>query len=278
MLITLETKIFPLSSNYGKWHCLQLSSEHILPTRQGAKNMKKLFSLGFIALLSGCAASFQDKHHFATINTQTGEIANIFRVTVKGGAELSNTRYISGYYDERAVDLFFNEVKSGDLAADYSKSGVSPIFKTVDCKDLDDKACAAKQDAILRTVPVGRDIGKEGAFVMILSTSADAIASSIGSFAENEAVLQSALYLATRSDREQSAKIAAIAPIVNNQRLAVVKEIDTIFSGSPNLAKSDYLEILRAAAAGLAPDAVPRFSDEKEAAAWFAARPRGGVQ
>lgn len=26
----------------------------------------------------------------------------------------SSARYVSGYYDERAVDLFFNEVKVGD--------------------------------------------------------------------------------------------------------------------------------------------------------------------
>src|SRR5690348_16710028 len=78
-----------------------------------------------LLLLSGCA-SVVDRHHFATVDAQTGEIINIFRVTVRGDAQLANARYISGYYDQRAVDLFFNQVRSTPLPADLQSSVVEP--------------------------------------------------------------------------------------------------------------------------------------------------------
>ncbi|AQA00099.1 hypothetical protein BWQ93_17675 [Sphingopyxis sp. QXT-31] len=191
---------------------------------------------------------------------------------------MANLRYIAGYYDPRAVDLFFNEVNSQNYTDAELKGAVPSIFKTVSCDDRGDDDCKKKQDAVLRTVPVGADGGKEGRFVMILSSNANAVASSIGKFAENELVISSALFLATKNDREAVARLDAEAPIVSARRNATTGEIGKILEGTDADYNSKYLRTLQAIAAGLAPDAAPAFKDKDEAAAWFAARPRGGRQ
>ena len=226
-------------------------------------------------MLSGCAAEFGDVHHFATVDPVTKKVDNIFRVKVSGHAEMTNVRYISSYYDERAVDLFFNEVKAGDLTP---TKGAEPIFKTVDCAGLDAAACTAKQEQVLSIVPVGNDMGKRGAFVLILSSNADAIASTIGAFSESDLAVQSALFLATRGDRERAATVTASADTVATGRrstMASIKSLLTIDPKSPNDATQRNMAVLRAAGAGIAPGAPPAFTTIEEARLWFASQPRG---
>ncbi|HYJ84296.1 MAG TPA: hypothetical protein VEW26_15800, partial [Allosphingosinicella sp.] len=142
--------------------------------------------------------------------------------------------------------------------------------------------CTALRNARLSTVPIGSSTQPNGAFVMILSTDADAIAGTIGAFAENETVVGSAMYLATRSARGDAAAIAARATTVKSSRKAAAAELSSLFqsaeSATPATAKDVYLAILKATAAGIAPDAAPAFKDVAEAQAWFAARPRSAAQ
>lgn len=228
-------------------------------------------------LLPGCAAQFGDVHHFATVNTTTHQVENIFRVTVSGHAEMTNARYIAGFYDERAVDLFFNEVKAGDLTPGR---GADPIFKTVDCTGLDDAACKAKQDQVLRIVPVGSEAGNHGTFVLILSTNADAIAGTIGAFSESDLAVQSALYLATKGDHDHAAAITASSSTTNAGRRSTMTSIKSLLAITPTTAPAASqrnLAVLRAAAAGIAPDGPPpTFTTVEEARLWFASQPRGG--
>lgn len=230
------------------------------------------------AMLSGCAAQFGDVHHFATVDPVTNQVDNIFRVKVSGHAEMTNVRYISGFYDERAVDLFFNEVKAGDLTP---TKGAEPIFKTADCTGLDSAACKAKQDQILGVVPVGGDIGKRGAFVLILSSNADAIASTIGAFSESDLAVQSALFLATKDVRDRAATVTAAADTVATGRRSTMASIKSLLAIDPKTqteATQRNLAVLRAAAAGIAPDGPPNFKSIDEARLWFASQPRGATR
>src|SRR4029078_1016132 len=86
--------------------------------------------------LLGACATLEETHYFASVDPQTDRTINIFRLRVKGDAGLTNARYLAGYYDERAVDLFFNEVKASDLSSD-AKYGASSFFKTDLCAASD---------------------------------------------------------------------------------------------------------------------------------------------
>src|SRR4051794_298126 len=71
--------------------------------------------------LAGCASVFDEKHFFKSkaVDAQ-GQPVNYYRVEVKGTTMLSSSRYISGYFDESAVDRYFNECSQpacGQLAA-----------------------------------------------------------------------------------------------------------------------------------------------------------------
>lgn len=238
------------------------------------KSVKSIALLSFV-LLGGCTAAVMDRHHFATVDPQTNQIINIFRVTVHGNAEMANVRYISGFYDQRAVDLFFNETRSGALPPDLQSVGIDPIFRT--CPAPATEECLAGQARQLRTVPIGGSPTDQGAFVMILSSNADAVAGTIGAFAENDLAVGSAMYLATRSDREEAAAVGARSGINNAMRAATMTELNTLVTGAANAdeptRKAIYLQMLNATAAGLMPQAPPRFTEVDQARTWFAARP-----
>ena len=139
-------------------------------------------------LLAGCAASVRENHFFAAYTTDSAgkrEPQQFYRLSVNGQASFSNARYLSGFYDERAVSLFFNELKSptnGKLFDDTVKlPGAADGTKL---QSLDPKP-------------------QDGAFVMILSTNADSIANAIGSFAESQ-VVSDAITQILNKDRVQA--------------------------------------------------------------------------
>ena len=139
-------------------------------------------------LLAGCAASVRENHYFAAFTTDSAgkrEPQQFYRLSVDGHASFSNARYLSGFFDERAVSLFFNELKSptnGKLFDDAVKLPGAPDGTKLQSLD---------------------PTPQEGAFVMILSTNADSIANAIGSFAESQ-VVSDAITRMLNKDRVQA--------------------------------------------------------------------------
>ncbi len=223
-----------------------------------------------LTMCSGCVANFGDYHYFATVRPDTHEVVNVFRVNVSGSAQLTNARYIAGYYDERAVDLFFNEIKPGNTK-----------FFDYGCVAADTAAgCNNKKDAALATVPVGKDLGEQGAFVMILSTDASAISSTIGSFAESNANVQSAMFLANRSANISAQTIRATRDITIADRKASYDTIANVLavSASSNAQReAKYLGLLQTVAGTIDPTSAPNFPTVADARRWFASRPRKAV-
>ncbi|HTU61038.1 MAG TPA: hypothetical protein VMF89_21440, partial [Polyangiales bacterium] len=122
------------------------------------------------ALLGGCSAMVREEHYFATYakSDSPHEPRNFFRLEITGASTFSNARYIAGFYDPRAVDLFFNELKpqSSDrtlFSANLQLPGESTVLTPL-------------------------SPGDRGTYVMVLSTNADAIADAIGSFSESQVV------------------------------------------------------------------------------------------
>jgi hypothetical protein len=98
-------------------------------------------------------------------------------------------------------------------------------------------------------------------------------------FAENDAVMNSVLYLATRDRREEAANISATASIDGRQRGATISTIEGlsgVAAGSESDRTQKWLAVLRAAAAGLSPDAPPSFTTIAQARAWLATARRSG--
>jgi len=225
------------------------------------------------AALGGCGSNFGETHYFSVVDGSNKPI-NFFRLNVSGGGGFANIRYVSGYFDERAVDLFLNESKSAPLTNGGAGAAVPSIFHTVDCNGLDAAACTAAQDKVLHIVPVGEKMPANGAFVLIISSNADAIAGTIGSFAENDITLNSAMFLLNHDKLTQAAASDATKPIVDADRNATIEQVGALLDSANKASTTDrpntYIEVLRTIARGVSSDP-PTFTDEATARTWFVA-------
>jgi len=209
--------------------------------------------------LSGCATGFKEDHYFQSISSKN-EVTNYYRLRVRGRAAGSSARYVSGYYDERAVDLFFNEVKLG--TTDPAAGGTREIFSA----NLTDPGT---QDVIK---PLSPD-DTHGTFVMILSTNASSVSRAIGQFAENQVIADAVTNLTNRDQilREASAlKGRAARANATADELGKLMEL-LPDDATPARAETErsLLRVLNSLATGVS--GVPTaFESMDSAAVWFA--------
>lgn len=159
------------------------------------------------SLLGGCAAVIDENHHFAAFRDNSAggrEAVQFYRVKVQGNSQFANARYLTGYFDERAVSLFFNEMRSPANSKLFDDNMTLPGSGGTKVQGLSPSA-------------------NEGVFVLIMSTNVDAIANTIGSFAESQVVADSMTRMLNR-DRFQ-------AKIQSDARLSVRKAEATALLG-----------------------------------------------
>ena len=209
-------------------------------------------------LVCGCQAGIRERHYFASFAPdKPTEPVNFFRLDVKGKARLTNARYVAGFYDERAVDLFFNEIKpSSDaqarqlFAADLKDPGTAEVLKPL-------------------------SPGESGAFVMILSTNADAIANAIGSFAESQEVANNISTLLNQKDLLKAGQSATSFTGEQVLAAAFASELNSVLSSSAlsanaASAQASMLRGLNLIAQSLG--APQSFATVAEVQAWLAVR------
>lgn len=117
------------------------------------------------SLLAGCS-SFHETHYFKSVNAK-GEPVNYYKLTVTGGSTLSSSRYLSGYFDESAVETYFGEYVQPD-------KGHFPATKP-----------AAEGETQVRSLDQSWD-GRR--LVLLLTSNSDAVAEGIQSLAQSEGV------------------------------------------------------------------------------------------
>jgi hypothetical protein len=215
--------------------------------------MRYLIGLISVLLVAGCA-SIKEDHYFTSVTKEGERARNYFRLKVRGSAQLSSARYVAGFYDERAVDLFFNELKTADssskLFADAVKSpGSNEVIKSLDSS-------------------------KRGAFVMILSTNADAVAATIGSFAESGVAAEAITNLVNQSRIREARRTDAMLTVQQNRAIAAAGQINELFNqvpadGNKAVTEEAYLRVLNALGAALG--ARQHFESIGEAENWFRA-------
>ncbi len=228
-----------------------------------------IFLAGLISLGLGAGCStFRDTHYFRSFNEATGESSNYFRLEISGGAKFSSARYVSGYYDERAVDLFFNELRVGPVV---EASGNSP---------------GSNKEALFTGIPVPSNTTEKikpldptthGAFVMILSTDASAVANAIGQFSESNVVAESITNLVNRDKITAAREQQAWQSVDSGRVAAVAVELQSMFGKVPpdggtskEEMKQSYLRILNVIGAALGRQTA--FNEIDEANIWLKER------
>lgn len=219
-----------------------------------------LLPLASLCVLQGCMAVVNEKHYFATYARDSTEPANFFRLSIHGEAGYSSARYVSGYYDERAVDLFFSEMRTGD-----SKKSANLFPSSLTEPVTDEK---------IRPLSPGAG---HGAFVMILSTNADSVVNTIGSFAESEVVAQSITNLLNADEIKAKARSDSQVAPRRAGATALLAQIDALMPAatgdlSESAAIDQYVRTLSVLAQALGYRGT--FNSFEEARRWFASRPR----
>jgi len=208
-----------------------------------------------ILLQMGCSASVRERHYFATYppSGPSDKPVNLFRLDVKADSRFSNARYVSGFYDERAVDLFFSEITSSSqtlFRADLKNPGTNDVLRPLD--------------------PTSN-----GAFVLVMSTNADAITGAIGAFADSEAAGRSIVSIVNAKDVRAKGSADAASGAVKLQAVAFNAGLQSRVtaakqSATIETAKASYLQVLNLLAIELGRSEA--FSSLDEARVWFQAR------
>jgi hypothetical protein len=231
-------------------------------------------------VLAGCA-TVREKHYFATYSEETAtspeRLVNIFQLDVQGEGFMSNVRYLAGNYDERAVDYFLNESKSSDYDLRNSTDGSKfPGIWNLTCPDkaTDADPCKETWDKKRSVIPLtAGGVNSNDAFVIIISTNANAISETIGAIAESSTTMQSLSYLMNKDTFDAQAAIGATAEATATHRSVFLNALDAQMTGyeTATAANADReLGILKMLAAELDPGGPAAFDTLEGARAWFA--------
>ncbi len=228
-----------------------------LPASRFTRLLQAVFLLSALGL-AACGTRIKEKHYFASFNdTADGkrEPAQFFRLNLEGCTWLSNTRYLTGYFDERAVSLFFNEIKAPANQKLFDDSMVLP------------GAATGTKLTPLSPVP------ENGAFVLIMSTNADSVASAIGSFAESQAVADALTRIVNRDRIKAKVQSDASQTVQKAEGRALASQIESQTraaktAGTGTLAAAMYLRSLSILARGLGYTGAD-YAKVEDAKSWF---------
>lgn len=214
--------------------------------------------LGTAAVLGGCSTTVSENHFFAAFRDRPGgerEPVQFYRLSIDGNSQFANTRYLTGYFDERAVSLFFNELRSPTNQKLFDDSMVLPGSSGTKITPLSPSA-------------------ENGAFLLIMSTNADAIANTIGSFAESQVVADSLTRLLNRDRFLAKTQSDAKLSINKAEATSLVAQLTAHTQAATSAATSEvaaasYRRALTALAQSLGYSG-PEFSSLAKARDWFA--------
>lgn len=212
-----------------------------------------LAGLTGLACVGGCSSGFQEVHYFKS-ETAPGETPNYYRLTVKGNTFISSSRYLSGYFDERAVDTYFNEFRQPEQgrlqpadAPDASKETVKPL--------------TASSEGV-----------EDGVLVLLLSTNSDDVANQLGAIAVSQDMFVSVAGLANapalQAAAESKAQLSADQSRARSLATLADRQIAALDdSASQSEAQAKLLEFVNRAAADLG--ATQPFASLAEAETWL---------
>lgn len=180
------------------------------------------------------------------------ESGNFYRLKVTEGAFLSSSRFLSGYFDEKAVESFFDEIKRTDSTASLKSHAIN-----IDLK------CPSNE---------------KGKLVMILSTQSDMVAANIGAIARSEMTFELIARLANKDLINENEELSeSIEDVAQSKQYVIEIGSRTIMGiSSPTefrnrkTVENALLDFVNETA--LRMGAARRFTNLNEAEIWFAGK------
>ncbi|MCO7227541.1 hypothetical protein [Pleionea sp. CnH1-48] len=207
-----------------------------------------LFSSSFV--LSGCVVMHDESQLFKS----KGEPANYYRVKVSSAAFMTGAKYSSGFYDEKALDIFLNEFGEHSESNENSEGSIQNNYEDPKRKNVSIKSLASN-----------------GVYAYIFSVNAEEITRTIGAFSENQVAAD---HITAILNKERIKLVDEKRSNVEQKllkRQAVASELDALMkaipSSPPPSSLSGYDNILNAI--GKALGYKKGFSNWDEARAFF---------
>jgi hypothetical protein len=190
--------------------------------------------------VAGCGTVINENHYFAAFHAKKNgdrEATQFYRVHVQGTSGFSNVRYLTGYFDDRAVSLYFNEIKPPENQRLFDDSRTTLPGQT---------------DKITPLSPTADN----GAFMIIMSSNAQAVADTIGNFADSQTVADNLTALMGRDRIRARQDSEATTPVQKAAAVAMMTQVkahDDAASGasSGHDASLAYLRMLTVLARGV---------------------------
>ncbi|MHA3786857.1 hypothetical protein ACX0HA_01505 [Flavobacterium hauense] len=186
-----------------------------------------LFKLLIVmGLLSSCS-TIHEVHYFkdkiTSTKVSTKVIPNYYKVEINGCSFFSSSRYISGYFDQSAINLYFNEFTQPENGKLFGTEASSSAFTDEQGNEL----------------------------VLIFSTNAKAVTDQIGAVAKNQVVLNSAASILQKDKVEEAEKIKLnLDAIISDKDIFILendlylKDIAEKSESEKKLAIKQLLEII----------------------------------
>lgn len=211
-----------------------------------------LITLTFVV---SCATRFGEVHYYQRIDDTTGETTNYYRLSIKGGAFMSSARYVSGFYDENAVDMFFNEIKIKSSDSNQPQGSLTT-------------STPSPSPGGGKVVPMAA--GQTGSLVMILSNNASSVTNTIGEFAQSQVVAQAITNLANRNTLTTDLTASQFAV---SEAEATAKEVSSLMALVPNdggaATEESLLRVLNAIKRSVSPDKEALVGIDDNAKEWL---------
>lgn len=164
-----------------------------------------------VAMVAGCS-QFKETHYLRSVDAN-GNPVNYYRVRVKGNTGLSSSRFLSGYFDETAVDTYFGEYVQPEHARFPT---TRPAAET------------ASGEAGLRA---GNESLEGRSLLFLLSSNSDDVATGIQSLAQSETVTATLTRMLGRDRLKASGDAAASLARATSQGKDVAALGDTLVTG-----------------------------------------------
>ncbi|MGV7105784.1 hypothetical protein [Flavobacterium sp. U410] len=170
------------------------------------KNLKVILVVLSLATLVSCS-SFSEEHYFkdrvtSSTNGDVNIVPNYYKVKICGYSFLSSSRYVSGYFDQNAINLYFNEIVQPENAK---------LFNT-------------KTDADNNNSLVTNEAGNE--LVVVLSSNAKAVTEYIGSIAKNQNILNSIAQITQKEKIEEANAVKSEISFITNETQNFILKTD----------------------------------------------------
>lgn len=191
--------------------------------------MKILIPQGVLVMLAlssilSCSSIYEVHYFKDKVNQRSNYInsylPNYYKVEISGYSFLSSSRYVSGYFEQNAINTYFNEFAQPENGKIFNNN----IF----------------------TNETGNEL------VLIFSTNAKAITNQIGSISKSQTVLNSLASIVEKGKTEESKKINSQLETLDvdiNQLKSHVdyylKDIEDLSEAQKKLAIAQLLETLK---------------------------------